>query len=117
LADVSAHTRAIALAHSHTRTHTQTHRHTDTLTDPQTHSRSLSRTQLLTLWGFVPTRFRMKEIRRIFNSQNNGYSLSTLLSHAADEAPTVLLVRTVEGDVFGAYCSYPWSASALFLAV
>lgn len=69
----------------------------------------LNEAQLLALWAFVPTRFHMKEIHRVFTTHVNGYSLSTLLSHAADEAPTVLLVRTTIGDVFGAYCSYPWN--------
>lgn len=56
------------------------------------------------LWMILPNFLRIKDAKMIFNTENNGYSLNTIYSHALNyegEQTTLWLMETLTGEVFG----------------
>jgi len=50
--------------------------------------------QFETLWRWIPQRYRLRNLTRIFHSNEDGFNLSTLVSHCEDISPTILLIKT-----------------------
>ncbi len=46
-----------------------------------------------------------------YSMVRDGASLSSLLAKVSDSESTILAIETVEGEVFGAFCSLPWRLS------
>ena len=65
--------------------------------------------QLLQLWERVPARFALCSPLLLYTSSEHGFSLKTFYQRVGTFEPTVLLLRTTEGEVFGAYCSAHWN--------
>ncbi|XP_054166906.1 GTPase-activating protein skywalker-like [Oppia nitens] len=61
------------------------------------------------LWAWLPERVVVREPEVVFCSEENGNSLQTFFTLCGDLEPTVLLVRTLRDDVFGAFCSTAWN--------
>ena len=59
------------------------------------------------IWEFIPARFHHITPTPIFNTNRDGYSLKTLYERCEEHGPTLLLIRSTEGCVFGAYLSTP----------
>ncbi|KAI7693034.1 TBC1 domain family member 24 [Sarcoptes scabiei] len=70
-------------------------------------SPSLSRNDIL--WEWIPERIYVQEPLVAFCSDVNGNSLQTFFSLCGDNEPTILLVKTLTNQIFGAYCSTSWS--------
>lgn len=60
------------------------------------------------IWRDVPIRYHLKDLVRVFDTAQHGYSLNTFYKHCSSIAPTVLVVKTMAGDVFGAFLTYGW---------
>ena len=43
-----------------------------------------------------------------YSTDNDGFSLKTFYNKSEMYEPTVLVVKTAKGDIFGAYCSTSW---------
>ncbi|XP_038050129.1 GTPase-activating protein skywalker-like isoform X2 [Patiria miniata] len=65
--------------------------------------------QLQSLWRWLPDRMALKQPHIVFTTAENGISLSTFYNMCEDEEPTILLVKTLDNEIFGAYLSCPWS--------
>ena len=65
--------------------------------------------QLLRLWESVPARFALCSPLLLYTSSEHGFSLKTFYQRVGMFEPTVLLLRTTDGEVFGAYCSTSWN--------
>ncbi|XP_043233642.1 GTPase-activating protein skywalker-like [Amphibalanus amphitrite] len=65
--------------------------------------------ELLRLWESVPARFALCSPLLLYTSSEHGFSLKTFYQRVGTFEPTVLLLRTTEGEVFGAYCSAHWN--------
>ena len=61
------------------------------------------------LWEWIPDRVSIKEPSIAFTTDEDGCSLRTFFAKTESLEPTVLLVKTTAGEVFGAYCSESWS--------
>lgn len=61
------------------------------------------------LWEWIPDRIAVKEPVIAFSTNEDGCSLRTLFSKTDSYEPTILLIKTQDGDAFGAYCSESWS--------
>lgn len=61
------------------------------------------------LWEWIPDRIAVKEPVIVFSTNEDGCSLRTLFAKTDAYEPTILLIKTQEGDAFGAYCSESWS--------
>ncbi|XP_043194236.1 GTPase-activating protein skywalker-like isoform X2 [Amphibalanus amphitrite] len=65
--------------------------------------------ELLRLWENLPARYALYTPLLIYTTDEHGFSLKTFYQKVATFEPTVLLLRTTEGAVFGAYCSVTWN--------
>ncbi|XP_037076466.1 GTPase-activating protein skywalker-like [Pollicipes pollicipes] len=65
--------------------------------------------ELLRLWENLPARFALYTPLLLYTSDEHGFSLKTFYQKVATFEPTVLLLRSTEGAVFGAYCSTTWN--------
>ncbi|XP_022648993.1 TBC1 domain family member 24-like isoform X3 [Varroa jacobsoni] len=67
-----------------------------------------SQTQLERLWPHLPSRFTVVKPYIIFSSNEHGTSLRNFL-HMVDEVePLIILIKTTEAEIFGAFCSSAW---------
>ncbi|XP_076453809.1 GTPase-activating protein skywalker-like [Babylonia areolata] len=64
--------------------------------------------QLVTIWNWLPPRYAICPPTMLFNSADLGTSLMTLYAHIEMEPCTVMVIKTVDGEVFGAFCADPW---------
>ena len=65
--------------------------------------------QLMTIWRWIPDRIIMAGTPSLaYSSDNDGFSLKTFYNKSEMYEPTVLVIKTTKGDVFGAYCSTSW---------
>ncbi len=45
----------------------------------------------------------------IYSSNEHGISLTTFYNKSEGYEPTILVIKTTDGDIFGAYCSSTWA--------
>ena len=55
----------------------------------------------------------MADPELIYSSNEHGISLTTFYTRSEKYEPTILLIKTTEGEVFGAYCSSTWATRNL----
>lgn len=60
------------------------------------------------VWSWIPERFALFQPAQLFSTMENGYSLQRFYSACEGHAPTVLLLKTTEGEVCGAFLSTDW---------
>jgi len=60
------------------------------------------------IWKDLPPRFNLKDVKCIFDTAKNGYSLTSFFERCGSTAPTVMVIKTIAGEVFGAFLSYGW---------
>ncbi|VTJ75202.1 Hypothetical predicted protein [Marmota monax] len=61
------------------------------------------------IWSWVPERFALCQPLLLFSSLQHGYSLSRFYFHCEGHEPTLLLIKTTQKEVCGAYLSTDWS--------
>jgi hypothetical protein len=49
----------------------------------------------------------------VFSSNDHGTSLLTFYNRVEGYEPTLLIVKTTQGEVFGAYCSTAWNVRSV----
>lgn len=62
-----------------------------------------------TLWEWLPERVAIKEPVIAFSTDIDGSSLRTFFDKTSPYESSVLLIKTVNGEIFGAYCSSSWA--------
>jgi len=55
--------------------------------------------QLITLWHWLPERMTMADPELIYSSNEHGISLTTFYTRSEKYEPTILLIKTTEGEV------------------
>ncbi|XP_044752747.1 GTPase-activating protein skywalker isoform X6 [Coccinella septempunctata] len=63
---------------------------------------------LLTLWSWLPVRITMYTPILLYTTEEHGCSLTTFYVRVEQHEPTLLLIKTCNNEVFGAYCSSRW---------
>lgn len=81
------------------------------LTNPST---MIDDAEFAHIYRWLPQRITLMSHRRVFATEVDGCALRTLYQRCDTFEPTILLVRTIEGDVFGAYCSVAWDGRLKF---
>jgi len=61
------------------------------------------------LWEWLPDRLMVSEPVVLFNMTEHGNSLSTFYTRADQWEPTLLIVKTLKNEIFGAFCSTAWN--------
>ncbi|XP_055919643.1 GTPase-activating protein skywalker isoform X3 [Eupeodes corollae] len=96
------------------RVHSETCRNLNFLTrdDPQTvHWKRLtkdSHLMLFTLWSWLPVRITMYQPVLLYTTEEHGCSLTTFYVRVEQHEPTLMMIKTCNNEVFGAYCSSRW---------
>ncbi|XP_041958922.1 TBC1 domain family member 24-like [Alosa sapidissima] len=68
----------------------------------------VTETEMRVVWAWIPERFALFNPTRLFSIKEHGRSLSTLYSQVEDHKPTVLLLRTADEEVCGAFLAAQW---------
>ncbi|KAK2080016.1 hypothetical protein QBZ16_002411 [Prototheca wickerhamii] len=66
------------------------------------------------LTALCPSRFHYSRWHLAYSTLRDGISMQSLLRRAHGKSPTFLLVRDMQRNVFGAYCSEAWKLSKRF---
>lgn len=64
--------------------------------------------QLFTLWSWLPVRITMYQPVLLYTTEEHGCSLTTFYVRVEQHEPTLLMIKTCNNEVFGAYCSSRW---------
>ncbi|XP_001604260.2 GTPase-activating protein skywalker isoform X4 [Nasonia vitripennis] len=89
-------------------------RSTDTLPTSQSQmniqmmSHTLTIRELFTLWSWLPVRITMYQPILLYTTEEHGCSLTTFYVRVEKYEPTLLMIKTCNNEVFGAYCSTRW---------
>ncbi|XP_070779849.1 TBC1 domain family member 24-like [Enoplosus armatus] len=62
-------------------------------------------TEMRVVWAWIPERFALFSPIRLFNTAEHGRSLASFYSHVEGHEPAVLIIKTVDEEVFGAFLS------------
>ncbi|XP_022620784.1 TBC1 domain family member 24-like [Seriola dumerili] len=62
-------------------------------------------TEMRVVWAWIPERFALFSPIRLFNTADHGRSLASFYSHVEGHEPVVLMIKTVDEEVFGAFLS------------
>ncbi|XP_036401095.1 TBC1 domain family member 24-like [Megalops cyprinoides] len=65
-------------------------------------------TEMRIVWAWIPERFALFHPILLFSTSKHGHSLASLYSHVEGHEPTVLLLKTVDEEVCGAFLSSDW---------
>ncbi|XP_055304380.1 GTPase-activating protein skywalker isoform X2 [Sitodiplosis mosellana] len=71
-------------------------------------SHTLSIRELFTLWSWLPARITMYTPTLLYTTEEHGCSLTTFYVRVEQHEPTLLMIKTCNNEVFGAYCSTRW---------
>ncbi|XP_059483880.1 GTPase-activating protein skywalker isoform X2 [Neocloeon triangulifer] len=71
-------------------------------------SHTLTIKELLTVWTWLPIRITMYQPVLLYTTEEHGCSLTTFFVRVEKHEPTILIIKTCSGDIFGAYCSARW---------
>nr|XP_032530125.1 GTPase-activating protein skywalker isoform X4 [Danaus plexippus plexippus] len=66
------------------------------------------RQKLFTLWSWLPIRITMYQPVLLYTTEEHGCSLTTFYVRVEHHEPTLLMIKTCNNEVFGAYCSTRW---------
>ncbi|CAM4812245.1 unnamed protein product [Rotaria magnacalcarata] len=69
----------------------------------------LSQRQFLTLWNWLPARLSLSQPAVVFTTDEHGFRLQTLLNKVDELEYSILVVKTTNGEIFGAFCAGLWS--------
>ncbi|XP_014222322.1 TBC1 domain family member 24 isoform X9 [Trichogramma pretiosum] len=89
-------------------------RSTDTLPTSQSQmniqmmSHTLTIRELFTLWSWLPVRITMYQPVLLYTTEEHGCSLTTFYVRVEKYEPTLMMIKTCNNEVFGAYCSTRW---------
>ncbi|XP_019939506.1 TBC1 domain family member 24-like [Paralichthys olivaceus] len=62
-------------------------------------------TEMRVVWAWIPERFALFSPIRLFSTAEHGRSLASFYSHVEGHEPAVLMIKTVDEEVFGAFMS------------
>ncbi|KAG7242356.1 hypothetical protein INR49_023485 [Caranx melampygus] len=62
-------------------------------------------TEMRVIWAWIPERFALFSPIRLFSTAEHGGSLASFYSHVEGHEPVVLMIKTVDEEVFGTFLS------------
>ena len=57
--------------------------------------------QIATLFSWIPSRYKLREIERIYSPRKMGFNLNTMITKCGKRDPTLLVMKSNTGNVFG----------------
>ena len=101
-----------SLTHSHSfyhHHHPQSNINLPAFSVENTGSSMLRPQQIAQLWRWLPSRYQILELQCIYSTNIHGRRLMTLFDKIEYHQASVIVIQTVSGKIFGAFCSQPWS--------
>ncbi|XP_010903392.1 TBC1 domain family member 24 [Esox lucius] len=71
-------------------------------------SEVVSAKEMRDIWSWIPERFALCEPQLLFTTSTHGCSLNRFYAHVEGNEPTLLLLRTCDSEVCGAFLSTDW---------
>jgi len=71
-------------------------------------SQLLSKDQMMSIWDELPDRISSVKPTLAYSSDEHGVSLTTFFNRVDKYEPSILVIRNINKEVFGAYCSTSW---------
>ncbi|XP_038676137.1 TBC1 domain family member 24 isoform X4 [Scyliorhinus canicula] len=71
-------------------------------------SNIVSAKEMREIWSWIPERFALCQPMLIFTTLDHGYSLNRFYAHCEGYEPTIILIKTTEAEVCGAYLTTDW---------
>uniref|UniRef100_A0A8C2D7V7 TBC1 domain family member 24 n=1 Tax=Cyprinus carpio TaxID=7962 RepID=A0A8C2D7V7_CYPCA len=71
-------------------------------------SEIVSAKEIRDIWSWIPERFALCQPQLLFTTSTHGCSLNRFYSHCEGYEPTLMLIRTIDGEVCGAFLSTDW---------
>ncbi|KAH3811050.1 GTPase-activating protein skywalker-like [Dreissena polymorpha] len=65
--------------------------------------------RLYAVWTWLPNRFSVCQPELLYTTEEHGTSLVTLYQRVENHQPTVIVIKTTNDEIFGAFCSADWS--------
>eukprot|EP00659_Diplonema_papillatum_P012045 gene12045-18608_t len=62
----------------------------------------------------LPSRHHRQHWSLVFSTRRDGFALSSFFQRGEDVGENVLVVETIDGDIFGGYSSGPWQPSKYY---
>ncbi|GBN56242.1 TBC1 domain family member 24 [Araneus ventricosus] len=62
------------------------------------------------IWSWIPIRISMLQPEVIYSSNEHGVCLTAFYMAVGAYEPTILVIKAMNDEVFGAYCSTSWNA-------
>lgn len=81
----------------------------EVLSDPQFGAKLVPK-----LEASLATRFRSYDWKLLYSLAQHGASLHTLLRNVRGKSPTLVVVETTRGDVFGGFAAVPWTKGSSY---
>ncbi|KAK2857349.1 hypothetical protein Q7C36_005268 [Tachysurus vachellii] len=69
----------------------------------------VSEMEIRVVWAWIPERFALFSPERLYSTEEHGRNLASFYAHVEGHEPTVLLLRTVDEEVCGAFLSSDWA--------
>ncbi|XP_053404919.1 GTPase-activating protein skywalker-like [Mercenaria mercenaria] len=64
--------------------------------------------KLYAILKWIPTRYAICQPELLYTSEEHGTSLVTLYQRVENHQPTIIVIKTTQDEVFGAFCSTCW---------
>ncbi|XP_026056379.1 TBC1 domain family member 24 isoform X1 [Carassius auratus] len=71
-------------------------------------SEIVSAKEIRDIWSWIPERFALCQPQLLFTTSTHGCSLNRFYSHCEGYEPTLMLLRTTDGEMCGAFLSTDW---------
>ncbi|XP_073687153.1 TBC1 domain family member 24-like [Garra rufa] len=71
-------------------------------------SEIVSAKEIRDIWSWIPERFALCQPQLLFTTSTHGCSLNRFYSHCEGYEPTLMLIRTTDREVCGAFLSTDW---------
>ncbi|RVE76503.1 hypothetical protein OJAV_G00008550 [Oryzias javanicus] len=65
----------------------------------------VTKVEMRVIWAWIPERFALFSPVRLFSTAEHERSLASLYSHVEGQEPVVLIIKTMDEEVFGAFLS------------
>ena len=76
---------------------------------PSTSIKMIGPVGLRAIWNALPRRYHHCQATQVYTADVDGYALRAFYTKLRDLAPTLLVIRGMDGELCGAYLSHPWS--------
>ncbi|XP_036362769.1 GTPase-activating protein skywalker-like isoform X2 [Octopus sinensis] len=79
------------------------------VTLPTINCHSIPQADFYVIWSWLPARSAVCQPKLLYTSEEHGVSLRTLYVMTEEYEPTIIVIKTLTDEIFGAFCSSSWS--------